>query len=699
MPTSVGFFRLKENMPSININDLNNAKADVEHIAAIATSPAPTATDRFGRLKLTLQGAISNIGLAADAVMAGLGYSPPVAYVAGLNMTLRSQTVEYAGNTYAPKTGDLPFVTTGNFEAAKFRLIQGIVFSDLIAPFGSALMGFIQVGVGVVSGTVQDKLREKVSAMDYMTKAERADVIAGTRLKDVTAAVQRAINATAAGGCLTYPPGSYAVTTVSTGRMEATWVFDRAELVAIATTTQACMLKFSGLHCTIYGMKLNGNFNLNYGALFWWYNDTDSSQHNSIFGLEIRYTKRGIVYGAQGGETSTGYAQSENVIYGLKTRGVERPLLMNHSNGVLFLATPMLAAHDEEWEAFQPNKFDRNTNFAFEANAGVLSIDGGEIQNSIAAVTSYCAVVGGGEVYLNGVITEVDAPFLLSGELTINGGRLLNTQSLTDQFVIAPSANSGTKLKVSNTKLFRNAGVGSFSNRRLVNNTGSATGIEILFRNCDISEWASFVPAVSSNHQSTHFDDVRWYPDGTKDSHESVFLLDTHGMDLLDRPSIDNTGRTSDGFYQGLWYGAGTTWSISADVPNGNYAGSLSCNAPGQAGYFTCDGTSLATLKATATRVKPGDKFMVECWIRFVGGTGQASASLWAFDAAGVALASNPFIEIFDENGFITGAWQYVRNVVTIPSGVAYVGFGAHGLQTEVRFCGLKVRRADWNSK
>lgn len=176
-------------MPSINLNDLNNAKADVDHIAAIATSPALTATDRLGRIKQTLQGAMASIALAADAVMAGLGYSPPVTYVAGLNITLRSQTVAYSGNTYAPNSVDLPFVTSGTFEVAKFRLVQGVTATDLAASFGSALVGFIQTGIGAVVRSIQAKLRERVSIADYGN---------GTGLGDVekdTAAILAAVAA------------------------------------------------------------------------------------------------------------------------------------------------------------------------------------------------------------------------------------------------------------------------------------------------------------------------------------------------------------------------------------------------------------------------------------------------------------------------------------------------------------------------
>jgi len=48
-------------MPAITITDLNNAKSDVDHIAALATSPALTATDRLGNVKKTMAGALADL--------------------------------------------------------------------------------------------------------------------------------------------------------------------------------------------------------------------------------------------------------------------------------------------------------------------------------------------------------------------------------------------------------------------------------------------------------------------------------------------------------------------------------------------------------------------------------------------------------------------------------------------------------------
>ncbi|MCC9162833.1 hypothetical protein LNA76_05775 [Alcaligenes sp. MMA] len=78
---------------------------------------------------------------SANALIASLGYMPPVPYEAGLQMTVANQTVSYQGAVYAPVASDLPFETTGTFESDKFRLVQGVSGADLSADYGSAMVG------------------------------------------------------------------------------------------------------------------------------------------------------------------------------------------------------------------------------------------------------------------------------------------------------------------------------------------------------------------------------------------------------------------------------------------------------------------------------------------------------------------------------------------------------------------------------
>ena len=120
-------------------------------------------TDRLGVNRRTMEG----ISAAADVVLGGLGYAPPVAYASGISLTLATQTVEHAGEVYAPKVADLPFTTSGAFETEKFRLIQGIASSELASSYGSLLVGHLPNGSGAVATTVQSKLRETISARDF----------------------------------------------------------------------------------------------------------------------------------------------------------------------------------------------------------------------------------------------------------------------------------------------------------------------------------------------------------------------------------------------------------------------------------------------------------------------------------------------------------------------------------------------------
>jgi Pectate lyase superfamily protein len=148
--------------------------------------------DRLGVSRRSLAG----IEAAADGVLDSIGYSVPVAYAAGISMTLTSQTVEYAGVVYAPKSSALPFTTSGTFETAKFRAIQ-VTDADLIT--------YTPAGTGAVPTTVREKLREFVSVFDFMTDAQKSAVKAGTSTDD-TAAITAAITAAVD---VYFPAGTY----------------------------------------------------------------------------------------------------------------------------------------------------------------------------------------------------------------------------------------------------------------------------------------------------------------------------------------------------------------------------------------------------------------------------------------------------------------------------------------------------------
>lgn len=82
--------------------------------------------------------------------------------------------------------------------------------SDLAKPNGSELIGFQQNGLGAVLSTLYSKMRERVSVFDFMTSAEKADVIGRIGALNVTAAINKAVvEACARGAVLHVPNGLY----------------------------------------------------------------------------------------------------------------------------------------------------------------------------------------------------------------------------------------------------------------------------------------------------------------------------------------------------------------------------------------------------------------------------------------------------------------------------------------------------------
>lgn len=90
-----------------------------------------------------------------------------------------------------------------------FSVANTYTKSELNAPTGSSLVGYIQSGTGATARTVQSKLRESVSVKDFGA--------VGDGVTNDTAAIQAAVNAVAAagGGDVYFPAGTYLVTSVN----------------------------------------------------------------------------------------------------------------------------------------------------------------------------------------------------------------------------------------------------------------------------------------------------------------------------------------------------------------------------------------------------------------------------------------------------------------------------------------------------
>lgn len=99
----------------VSMQQLVNAGADCNTIAAIATSTAETVVDRLGQTKLTMVGACNKIG-----------FEQPYPYqTSGQTLNRPAQTVSNGGLVYAPALGTaFPFTTSGAFNTSLWRVIS-----------------------------------------------------------------------------------------------------------------------------------------------------------------------------------------------------------------------------------------------------------------------------------------------------------------------------------------------------------------------------------------------------------------------------------------------------------------------------------------------------------------------------------------------------------------------------------------------
>lgn len=139
-----------------------------------------------------------------SAIVNGLGYLPPVAFTSGLNVDSSRFTVTYSGVTYAPVADAVPFTTTGTFNPAQWRVIQGVTADQLNEATASSGLGTRIAALGAVKRTIAAKLADTVSVKDFGA--------VGDDIADDTAAFQAAVDAAPPYSAIYIPSGKYRLT-------------------------------------------------------------------------------------------------------------------------------------------------------------------------------------------------------------------------------------------------------------------------------------------------------------------------------------------------------------------------------------------------------------------------------------------------------------------------------------------------------
>lgn len=116
---------------ALTVANLNNAKTDVDDLAAIVNGVV-SVTTRYGGTKQSVAQALANLTRSA-----------PVTYAGSLSMTTGLEVIDRSGVLYAPKIASLPFTTSGTWSADdenKFYTIQ-MTDSDIEAAYARQTAG------------------------------------------------------------------------------------------------------------------------------------------------------------------------------------------------------------------------------------------------------------------------------------------------------------------------------------------------------------------------------------------------------------------------------------------------------------------------------------------------------------------------------------------------------------------------------
>jgi hypothetical protein len=378
---------------------------------------------------------------------------------------------------------------------------------SLAAPGGANLVGFLQFGAGAVARTLQAKGREILSVTDFGA--------VGDGVTNDTAAITAAYaSAKATGKELVFPPGVWAVTTIS---FDGGAVFVRfagnSRLKGIASVATPAVLEITGLLLRIYGLQVDGNYNTNYtkGAVWWRSVDpANPAQFNTVFGMRLVNCKNGLVFGDVIGGSPVNAPQSENTIYSLTTRACQVPFLGNQPNGFLTLIAPVLDCTAYEW-AGQPGYDATAWNTAARcfdnraSGSNHLTIVGGEIiktsstlgygmyGGTVALVGPNVIEIACTQAYLDGGFSVTDCA---NWAMTAGGV----ADSALPGFVIDPAASAGASFYLRNVNFFRTTpGTSSVSTASMIAAASGSPPMPITLLDSSFSEWRwdDTVPLVS----------------------------------------------------------------------------------------------------------------------------------------------------------------------------------------------------------
>jgi hypothetical protein len=377
--------------------------------------------------------------------------------------------------------------TAANVAFTGFKGQVGTV-QDLADNDGSDWIGFIQSGSGVVARSAQDKMRDFWDVEDFAGATDQIKV-------------QAAFDS---GKPIKFSK-DYSVDSVTISAVGQTIDFNGYYLIgtrSLNTVGAAYVLGITGRQLRLYDVAVNADFK-NYATAIRWFSESAGApaQYNNVYGMAIAYCNSGLTFGQEIGSPSVDAPQSENTVYGFKTRGVQKPFVGNQSNGFITLVSPQLDCNPYEWTT-QPG-YNATTWLTASRSiiniVGVVVILGGEV---LKTTTQLGYGVEGRSITMIGTVIEIAcANFFVQGSIALkNIQNFYMTADSANLFTvdIATVFDADAMVTLDNCTPQRANDVWSYSGVTMIQGT-STVPVTFNFVNCGILNWTPLYIASSNS--------------------------------------------------------------------------------------------------------------------------------------------------------------------------------------------------------
>ena len=266
--------------------------------------------------------------------------------------------------------------------------------------------------------------------------------------------------------------------------------------------------------------------------------------------------------------------------------------------------------------------------------------------------------------------------------------------------VSIPAATTGV-LAFNACTMLRAAGNGATDRTAMI--TSASAGFNVSLNNCTSFEWGwamaganvKLIVGAVANYNNHRLSITAADP--------NVYFINTPRVSILPEANaaVSTAGQppgscdpmlyTLNGWLIDVISGGGSTLTVTTNAgPTGYLATQATLHATGQSLAFNGDPSTLASLKTSALRVRPGETYWLSCWVN---ASGTNAALLAAFFNLAGASVSNQLVA--DSTSIGQSAWVFAEGPVVVPATCAYMLVGVQGVVTDVQFTDIRLQRAN----